>query len=69
MQVHRVGSEVRVFTRSLDDVTERLPEVVEATLGLAGDPLVLDGEVIALHPDGRPRPFQETASRTGSTSR
>ncbi len=67
VQVHRVGTEVRVFTRSLDDVTERLPEVVEATLALAGDPLVLDGEVIALHADGRPRPFQETASRTGST--
>ena len=67
VQVHRVGSEVHVFTRSLDDVTERLPEVVEATLALDGDPLVLDGEVIALHPDGRPRPFQETASRTGSS--
>jgi DNA ligase-1 len=67
VQVHRVGSEVRVYTRSLDDVTERLPEVVEAALALDGDPLVLDGEVIALHPDGRPRPFQETASRTGSS--
>ena len=58
---------MRVFTRSLDDMTERVPEVVEATLALDGDPLVLDGEVIALDPDGRPRPFQETASRTGST--
>jgi DNA ligase-1 len=67
VQVHRVGPEVRVYTRSLDDVTERLPEVVEATLALDGDPLVLDGEVIALDPDGRPRPFQVTASRTGSS--
>ncbi|HET6562208.1 MAG TPA: ATP-dependent DNA ligase [Marmoricola sp.] len=67
VQVHRVGSEVRVYTRSLDDVTERLPEVVEGALTLGGDPVVLDGEVIALRPDGRPRPFQETASRTGST--
>ncbi len=58
---------MRVYTRSLDDVTERLPEVVEAALALDGDPVVLDGEVIALRPDGRPRPFQETASRTGSS--
>jgi DNA ligase-1 len=65
--VHRVGGEVRVYTRSLDDVTERLPEVVEAALALDADPVVLDGEVIALAEDGRPRPFQETASRTGSS--
>ncbi|WP_203231282.1 ATP-dependent DNA ligase [Nocardioides caldifontis] len=67
VQVHRVGGEVRVYTRSLDDVTERLPEVVEAALALAADPVVLDGEVLALAEDGRPRPFQETASRTGSS--
>jgi DNA ligase-1 len=67
VQVHRVGDDVRVYTRSLDDVTERLPEVVEAVGALPHDVLVLDGEVIALRPDGRPRPFQETASRTGSS--
>ncbi len=67
VQVHRVGDEVRVFTRSLDDVTDRLPEVVEAVRGLPARVVVLDGEVIALREDGRPRPFQETASRTGSS--
>jgi DNA ligase 1 len=67
VQVHRVGGEVRAYTRSLEDVTERLPEVVEAALALDADPVVLDGEVIALAEDGRPRPFQETASRTGSS--
>jgi DNA ligase-1 len=68
VQVHRVGDEVRVYTRSLDDVTDRLPEVVAAARALAVETVVLDGEVIALRPDGRPRPFQETASRTGSST-
>ncbi len=67
VQVHRVGDEVRVFTRSLDDITERLPEVVEAAMRLPVQTVVLDGELIALGEDGRPRPFQETASRTGSS--
>ena len=66
VQVHRAGDEVSVFTRSLDDITDRLPEVVEAALSLETDAVVLDGEAIALGPDGRPRPFQETGSRTMS---
>lgn len=68
VQVHRDGDEVRAYTRSLDEVTERLPEVVDAVRRLPAPRLVLDGEVIALGPDGRPRPFQETASRTGSSA-
>jgi DNA ligase-1 len=68
VQVHRTHDEVRVYTRSLDDVTDRLPEVVGAVLGLPVTTAVLDGELIALQPDGRPRPFQETASRTGSST-
>jgi DNA ligase 1 len=55
-----------VFTRTLDDITDRLPEVVEAVAALPAQTLVLDGEAIALDPDGRPRPFQETAARTMS---
>ncbi len=66
IQVHRQGSQVRVFTRSLDDITARLPEITEAVRGVAADALVLDGEAIALGPDGRPRPFQVTASRAGT---
>jgi DNA ligase-1 len=65
MQVHRSGDEVRVFTRTLDDITARVPEVVEAARALATDSVVLDGEAIALRPDGRPEPFQVTASRLG----
>lgn len=67
VQVHRVGDEVRVFTRSLDQITDRLPEVVDAVRSLAATVIVLDGEAIALGPDGRPRAFQETAARTMSS--
>jgi DNA ligase-1 len=66
IQVHRDGDEVSVFTRTLDPITDRMPEVVEAALALPVRSIVLDGEAIALRPDGRPRPFQETASRAAS---
>src|SRR5690606_8549055 len=66
IQVHRDGDEVRVFTRSLADVTTRLPEVVAVTRSLPADRLVLDGESLMLDIDERPRPFQETQSRFGT---
>ncbi|WP_435769201.1 ATP-dependent DNA ligase [Nocardioides sp. SYSU DS0651] len=66
IQVHRDGDDVVVATRSLDDVTHRLPEVVDIVRALQASRLVLDGEALSVGPDGRPRPFQETASRTAS---
>jgi DNA ligase 1 len=66
VQVHRDGENVAIFTRSLEDITERLPEIVEAVLSLPVRTIVLDGEAIALYEDGRPRPFQQTGSRTSS---
>ncbi len=63
LQVHRLGSDVRAFTRNLADVTDQVPEVVEAVLALAVDAVVLDGETIALRPDGRPHPFQVSIGR------
>jgi DNA ligase-1 len=64
IQVHRRADDIVVATRSLDDITARLPEVVDVVRSLPGGDLVLDGEAIALDEAGRPRPFQETASRT-----
>lgn len=66
VQVHREGDEVRLHTRTLDDITERLPEIAAAVRDFPGARFILDGEVIALGADGRPRPFQETAARVGS---
>jgi DNA ligase-1 len=65
VQIHRRGDDVSIYTRSLDDVTARLPEVVEATLALPVTTLIADGEAIALRPDRRPHKFQVTASRFG----
>jgi DNA ligase-1 len=56
---------VSIYTRSLDDITARLPEVVEAALALPVTALIADAEAIALRPDGRPHRFQVTASRFG----
>ncbi|HJT62177.1 MAG TPA: ATP-dependent DNA ligase [Burkholderiales bacterium] len=64
VQVHKAGGEIRVFTRNLNEVTARVPEVVSALQNVAGD-LILDGEVIALRADGRPHPFQTTMRRFG----
>jgi DNA ligase-1 len=69
IQVHRKGSEVRVFTRNLNDITDRLPEVVSVVLALDEESVVLDGEAMALRPDGTPQPFQETMSRFGTEER
>ncbi|WP_020018172.1 ATP-dependent DNA ligase [Promicromonospora sukumoe] len=66
IQVHRLGDDVRVVTRSLDDITERVPEIVDVVRALPSDRLVLDGEALGVGPDGVPRPFQETAARSAT---
>ena len=63
VQVHRAGDDVSVYSRTLDTMTDRMSDVVEAVRALPVDSVVLDGEAIALLDDGRPRRFQETASR------
>jgi DNA ligase-1 len=68
IQVHRHGDDVLVATRSLELITERLPEVVEVARSLPATDVVLDGEVLALDDQGRPRPFQETASRAAMSA-
>jgi DNA ligase-1 len=65
IQVHKDGADVRVFTRSLNDVTDRSPEIVERVRALPARSIVLDGETIALRPDGRPETFQNTMRRFG----
>jgi len=65
VQIHRSGADVAVFTRKLNDVTSSVPEIVEAVRALPARELILDGEAIALQPNGRPRPFQITMRRFG----
>jgi DNA ligase-1 len=65
VQVHKGGYEVRIFTRTLNDVTAALPEIVDAVRGFAAESVVLDGEAIALDGNRRPLPFQITMRRFG----
>ena len=67
VQVHRDGDEISVYSRSLDDITARVPEIVATVAGLPVERIVLDGEVLSVGPDGRPLTFQVIASRTATT--
>ena len=65
VQVHKAGDLVKVYSRALNEVTAAVPEVVEAVRAVPAETLILDGEVLALRPDGTPVPFQETMRRFG----
>ncbi len=65
VQVHRSGRDVAVYSRSLNEVTAAVPEIVEAALALPARELILDGETLALASGGRPHPFQITMRRFG----
>lgn len=66
LQAHKSGDDVHLYTRSLDEITDRLPEVVALVAALPAQHVVLDAEAIALRPDGRPEAFQVTGARTAS---
>ncbi|MBZ5610873.1 MAG: ATP-dependent DNA ligase [Acidobacteriia bacterium] len=65
VQVHKSADDVVVYSRSLNDVTLAVPEVVEIVRALPARDLILDGEVLSLQPDGRPQPFQVSMRRFG----
>ena len=65
IQIHKLGNEVRIYTRNLNEVTAAIPEIVEAVRKFRDHTLVLDGEAIAFGPAGRPQPFQITMRRFG----
>jgi DNA ligase-1 len=65
VQVHSSGGDVRIFSRSLNDLTAAVPEIVETVRALPAHDLILDGEVLSITADGRPQPFQVTARRFG----
>jgi DNA ligase-1 len=66
IQVHKADDEVRIYSRRLNEVTGAVPELVSVVRSFKARELVLDGEVIALRPDGRPHDFQMTMKRFGS---
>lgn len=62
IQAHRHGDDVVLVTRNLNDVTARLPHVVELVRSLPGGDMILDGEAMGVDPDGMPHAFQDTIS-------
>ena len=65
VQIHRRGEEIRIYSRRLNEVTPAVPELAERALSLPATELILEGEAIALRPDGTPHPFQTTMRRFG----
>lgn len=65
VQVHKSGDDVRIYTRTGNDVTAAAPEIVSAVRRVDAEALILDGEAIALKPGGAPYPFQDTMRRFG----
>jgi DNA ligase-1 len=65
IQVHRWDKEVRVFTRNLNDITERVPAIVAMALSLPVTTGVFDGEAIVFDDEQRPLGFKDTMSRVG----
>jgi DNA ligase-1 len=64
VQIHKRSGEVRVFSRRLTDVTQSLPEVVEAVkANVKADEVIVEGEVIAVDNRGHPIPFQHLMRR------
>ncbi|HYT39638.1 MAG TPA: ATP-dependent DNA ligase [Acidimicrobiia bacterium] len=68
LQVHKRGDAVRIFTRNLNDITDRMPEVVAVIQGLPAEQLVLDGEALTMTEELRPQSFQDVMSRVGRRS-
>ena len=65
LQVHKRGDAVRIFTRNLNDITDRMPEVVAVIRHLPAEQVVLDGEALTMTEELRPQPFQDVMSRVG----
>jgi len=64
VQIHKLGDEVRIFSRRLTDVTKSLPEIVEiARKDVKAKEAILEGEVIAVDSHGYPVPFQHLMRR------
>lgn len=64
VQIHKDGEKVRIYSRRMENVTSSLPEISKVTIGrVKAKRAILDGEAVAIGPDGRPRPFQDILKR------
>jgi len=66
VQIHKRGNSVQLFSRQLSDITVSLPEIADAARReIRAHDAILEGEVIALTREGKPRPFQDVMRRFG----
>jgi len=65
IQVHKNAHEVRIFSRTLNDITSELPTVVDISKKVDMNDVILDGEAIVLGAENRPVRFQETMKGLG----
>ena len=65
VQVHKRGDDVRVFSRTLNDITAELPRVVDISRGIDMSEVILDGEAVVLSAANRPVRFQDTMKGLG----
>lgn len=64
IQIHKKGSEVRIFTRRLNDVTESLPDMVSLVKdSVSASEALIEGEAVAVGAGGKPLPFQDLMRR------
>jgi DNA ligase-1 len=64
VQIHKLGEQVKIFSRRLTDVTDSLPETVQVVeQNIKAREVILEGEVIAVDAHGFPIPFQHLMRR------
>jgi len=64
VQIHKLGDQVRIFSRRLTDVTESLPDTVNSVSGgIEAAEAILEGEIVAVDSQGHPVPFQHLMRR------
>lgn len=65
LQIHKQGDRIKIFSRQLKDITNRLPEVTTFAQEELPESIVLEAEGVVLGKDGKPIPFQNFMSRFG----
>ena len=65
IQVHKNADKVRVYSRTLNDITAEIPTVVDISMNMDMSAVILDGEAVVLTPDKRPVRFQDTMKGLG----
>jgi DNA ligase-1 len=64
LQIHKWGSQIKLFSRRAKEKSETLPEVVEIARKFNAYSCIVDSEVVAINEKGKLLPFQTLLQRT-----